>query len=621
MHSASGEKARRHEGTKARRAARAPCPFLPLLALHLAVLAALPALAEPPAPPDAVIQLWEQRWTLHDDGSSVYHVKQHVQLNNERAYGEFADPRITYHVDTDQLEIIAARVKRPDGTYRELPDYGRVEASPEGSAGWPAFAGIRQKVLILSGVEPGCVAELEYKITSQPSSKPFLAADVRLDHRYPIVQRTIAVRTPKNVPVRWACTGWPASAGKPPGNVESFTLKNLPAVPDEPQAPPWQTRCARVAFTTVGSVEAWLRAELDAIDAGAVESDLIVKLVREWTKDVFEPADRLRAIQEKLAGSFNVVEFEPAWRPAAPRPAPEALRSSYGTPEEAAAVLLACARAAGLPTRLGLLVHDDLWTDAAPQKAFVAAYVLLYGDAAPPDLWEARRGRIVRDGSWAGHTLLTFGDNQLVRSPLPPWTDADESRCVLNGTIKLTADGQYTGTMTVRTTGLFVASESLRSTDAQKSRIGALVGRVLPNTSVESFAVKTLAPGSFEATAQIKSSKPLKKLEQRFCVQLPLARRERSTPVRLAGPFEERVELTVEWPAGWKADAAPAELTAAGAEDGSVEQRITSGENRLTLTRTIRLAGREIAPERFARLRDSINTLRSEAWRTLVLQP
>jgi len=52
-------------------------------------------------PPDAVIELWEQHWTLNADGSTVYHEKQHVRLNSDRAYGEFADPVADTFVTAD----------------------------------------------------------------------------------------------------------------------------------------------------------------------------------------------------------------------------------------------------------------------------------------------------------------------------------------------------------------------------------------------------------------------------------------------------------------------------------------------------------------------------------------
>ena len=205
-------------------------------------------------PPDAVIELWEQHWTLNADGSTVYHQKQHVRLNSDRAYREFADPRITYNVDTDELELIAARVKMADGTYREPRKYSRVPLVSGSSAGWPAFANIKQHLIVMAGIEPGCVVELEYKITSKPGARPYLAADVRLDHRYPVRKHTLTVNPPPGVAVGWHARR--AKGGDMPGTLETFTVENLPGMPSEPQALPWQAHCTRLAFSTAGSPEA-----------------------------------------------------------------------------------------------------------------------------------------------------------------------------------------------------------------------------------------------------------------------------------------------------------------------------------------------------------------------------
>ena len=584
-------------------------------------------------PPDAVIELWEQHWTLNEDGSTVYHDKQHVRLNNDRAYHEFVDPRITYNVDTDELEIINAQVKRADGTYRELPDYSHVEVSPDATAGWPAFAGIRQHLIVMSGVEPGCLVELEYKITSKPGTRPYLAADVRLDHHYPVLERKVGVETPENVDAQIVFKDISETKTVSHTGSNSWTLKDLPGLPNEPQAEPWQTRCPRFTFSTAGSAEVWLRNTLDRLNAAADDSPLIAKLAGEWTKDQFQPADKLRAIQEKLAASFNFVEFNPTWRPAKFRSASETLHSNHGMPEEVTAVFLSLARAAGIPARLGFMTDYSICRDDAPQRLFVAAYVLLLDSGGTTEIWDAHRGRIMRDDHWAGHALLSIKDGKIQRTPLPAWTDADESRCNVGGTITLAEDGTFTGKMSLRTTGLFVSPENLRSSDAQKGRVTALVHHVLPKAEVENFNVTMLGGGEFAVEAQIKSSEPEKKVGESYWltlaqdgpfmanVSLPLAYSTRTNPVRLTGAFDERIELTIEWPEDWNVEARPRNLESATGDWGQVEQQVTLDGNRLTFTRHTRVTKRQLSADSFLELREPLNTLRTEAARTVVLMP
>ncbi len=642
-------KPRRHLTTKPRR------EMLGLLVL-LSVFGAAHCYAQPAAvePPDAVIELWEQHWTLNADGSTVYHEKKHVQLNNERAYGEFADPRITHRADLEQLEVLVARTKLADGRYLDLPDYAWNEVGPDPSAGWPAYANLWQGLLVMSGIEPGCVVELEYRLTSQPGTRPYLAADLRVDHRYPIRKRVITVQVPSDVGLKVATANLPERGTQMAAG--SWTFTDLPAAADEPQAPPWQTRRPRLTFSTAGLASDWLRHWTSQMEAAADQSDLIAKLASEWTKDQHTPSDKLRALQEKLAASFNFVDFPVAWWPATLRPASEVLRDNYGLPAEAAAALLALGRALDLPVVPGILVDDDIWNREVPQDGMVSAFVVLLvpkpggvravggespGDGhpivtdtgEPPEIWEPRRGKIVREGRWAGHMLLPVPDLLMPKMSLPAWTSADESRCRVHGKLTLSDDGSLVGTLTLRATGLFATSESLRSADAQKARMGALLGHVVPALNVESLVVKTLAAAEFEATAQVKSGAPLKKLNDRFTmrlaqdgpfladVPLPLAVSRREQAVRLTGPFEEEITITLEWPEKWKLEITPDELAASSGNWGSVEQAVTRGEHSLTLTRRTRVTQGTLAAADFAALRAALNELRSEYARTLVLKP
>lgn len=607
------------------------------------------------APPDAVIELWEHHWTLAPDGTQVYREKRHVRLNNERAYGEFADPRITYNAKTDKLEVVQARTRLPDGTYRELPDYAHVLVGADASTGWPAFADIRQHLLSMSGVRDGCVLETEYQITSAPGSKRPLAADVRLDHHYPVQKRIVRVTVPADVTVDAVLSNVPDAGGTHAAGPREWEFRDLAASPTDPQAPPWQVRCPRLIFSTAGRASRWHAGRLAQIEGAADVSDLLVKLADEWTKDIKDPTEKMRALQKKLAERFNFVDFPVDWRPPVPRRASEVIQCNYGLPEEAAAVLLALARAAELPVMAGILVHDDVWHHEAPQDGMVTSYVVLHvvgargdvglteeADLGPlavfdtgdyPQLWDAHHGLLCRDRRWSSLTLLPVPDVLMPRTLLEPWTEPDESRCVVQGKVTIKDDGTLTGELRVRVSGLFVSPQGLLTSDAQKGRLSTLVKRVLPDASVEGFSVRKLAGNEFDAVVQVKSAKPLKKLDAAWQLQLgedgpgqgevplPLGRSRRELPVRLAGAFDEEIELTIEWPEKWTVEAQPLALVAAAGEAGLIEQAVKVDGHTLRVQRHLRIAARDLPAERFVALHGPLNELRSEYARTLLLAP
>jgi transglutaminase-like putative cysteine protease len=612
-------------------------------------------------PPDAVIERWDQEWSLLDDGSQSFREIKHVRVENDRAYGGFADPRITFDGDRQEVEVRVARTRLPDGRVIDVPSYARNEVSPGSSAGWPAYAGLRQLVLTMSGLEPGAVIELDYVVSTRSRQTGLLAADVRLDDRYPIRSRSVRVSVPMKVALHaWSAPGVPAATEE----VRNFEVRGIevrqrsygwafsdvPAHDGDPQAPPWQVTSPRLTFSTAVSVDAWLSDRFGRISDAVDDSPLITSLAQEWSRDQTDPADKLRAIRDKLGATFNFVDFDVDWRPLKLRPASQVLRSNYGLPEEATSLLLALARAAGVAARPAILVADAVWVEQTPQDRFIAAYVVKLGpsspttgptsgtngaDAAgPASLWSARHGAIARDTRWADHTLISFDQETVARTPLPAWGAQDDSRCVLRGTVTVAADGKLTGKLTLRTRGLFASREGLRTRDAQQGRVSDLVRRLLPDLTVANFSVTTLTPAAFEAEVDVKRDSPLDKLAGNYRlalgeegpaaaeIALPLGTDRRRASVRLTGPFEEEIDLVIQWPEGWTVAASPAPAVAA--PDGapfSVRQTTTIDGARLTIRRRVEVGVRDVGPEDFRSLRRWIQELRSEPARTLLLTP
>ncbi|MBN2446967.1 MAG: DUF3857 domain-containing protein [Phycisphaerae bacterium] len=594
--------------------------------------------------PDAVIEVWDEHWTLTPDGFTEYYFKQHVRLNNERAYGEFADPRITYNADTDKLELIAARVRRADGTYRQPPAYSHVEVAPDTCAGWPAFASIRQHLIVMSGIEPGCVVELEYKITGT-ANRAYLAAAVPLGHQYPVRERRIGFSTHEYVKPRFVVE--PGNVA-PDGGFDRQTLageasddetllrhawcfKDLPAVPDEPHGLPSHLRHGRFAFSTTGGAVFWLRGTRDELNGAAVAGEIVTRLADEWTKDCSTPADKLRAIQKKLAASFNFVELDARWWPASVRPAPAVLDSNYGTPPEADAAFLALARAAGVTVRIGALVAEGAPINTAPQEAFIAARVLLLDADGETQVWNGRHGCITHDPSYAGDTPLSLTGDELQRTPLPEWADAGDSACRISGKVTLDDSAKLSGEVSLSVSGLFVIPEELRTYDNQKRRARDIVRRVLPDVDVNECSVTRLDEHEFAADVKIASSAELDKIGLAYSLMLsadgphtlgiamPLEDAERHGTVRLAGAFVEDVELYIEWPEGWTVDARPRAIEPTSGPWGSMRQDVTLDDQQIKLIRRISVSSRDVSPADWPALRSAINAMRTDPGRTLLL--
>lgn len=620
--------------------------------------------------PDAVIEEWRQHWTLSEDGASTLHETLRVRLNNDRAYGDFADPRITFWSDRERVEVIRARTRLRDGRVLETPSYARNEVSPPGAAGWPAFAALRQLVLTLSGIEPGCVTELEYRVSQRAEAGRALAADLRLQHRYPIVLRSVTITVPVSTELASSVFGLEEKdfvqevSSRDGGRSMTYTweFSRLAAAIDEPLAPRWQHREPRLVFSTAGGLQAWFAGRVRAMRVDQTDAE-VAAAAQKWTADASTPAQRVRQIQRRLADVLNFVEFDVAWRTQAPRSPREVLASNYALPEEAAALLAALLRGAGVEARVAALVADETWDDALAHDGLVDAWVVQVGTTAEAEIWHPREGRLERGARWSAYSLIAAAQATddaeaeeaaitIERRPAFPEYSADEiSRCEIAIDVAIDADGAVSGRASIALGGFFVRSESLRDGDAQRDHARALLQRVLPALRIDELDVRRVAVGVFEAEARIASEAPLKKLGDRFVLALaaddpafeslgapPWTLTTRRLPVRWPGPYIASLNLRAKWPAGWTVDARPDGATNVQGPWGLVSQTVdtllaestTRGDatadgkpvgDGLHLNRRIVVKQPVMDVQSFVAWRDAVNMLRSERSRTLLLRP
>ncbi len=625
-----------------RRAALSTACLITALACATPLLAqdrpAAAATADDPTP-DAIIEKWHETWTLHSDGTIVYEESRTVRLHNDRAYGALADPRIRFNQQTDTVEVLVARTTTADGRVVEVPDYARNEVSPGATAGWPVLADIRELVLTMGGLEPDCLVELAYSVTSRGESERIFSATTRLDHAYPVRERVITLTLPAGRPLAVALSGQAAAADsrQPPETTDrgmstrTYRFGPLPANPEESHAPPASVRGMHFSFSSLPDEQRWVAMRLAAVESAARETPAISERAREWAGSQPLITDKLTALHDRLAARFNFVGAGPSHRPFMPRSIDEAFASGYGLPEETAALSLALARAAGVALRPALLVSDDVWQPAAPQDALVDDYVFLFDDAGHARIWHPQHGLIRRDARWAGRTIIHLQDDKIARIHLPAYTKAGESLCTLRGAVKIGDDGKLSGKLSLSVSGVFTAPGGLDSAERQKQRVAELVRLVLPDAEVADYTPTTLRDDAFSAELDVTSD-ALPKLDgnwrltlgelglHRSEVSMPLGTARRKADVRLAAPFEEQLDLVISWPAGWTVTHAPA---AAGLEDGSTfaRQEVTAGENQLTVRRNIRVDSRDMTPVQFAPLREMLNAIRAPAARNLLLKP
>ncbi len=608
------------------------------LAAAACVLCLVGGVAARSTPPDALYLVWEQHWTLKPDGAIVYQQKQHVQLNSDRVYRRLADPRITYDRATQTLELLAARTRLPDGKYVELPPYAATEVAPDAAGGLPAFAALTQRVLVMPGVQPGCVLETEYRLTTRAGVRPWLQADLEIDNHYPVKMRTITVTLPPGVELKPVISGlgddeflYSIDRRGDGSATHRWIFADLPERRSEPHGIPWPDAGVRLALTTGPVGDEWVISRLQTVAAAADITELVEELAGRWSADALGPADKLAAVQRKFAETFRLVSFDAAWRPAEPRSAGVVLEHAYGLPEEAGAALLALARAAGVNAVPGLLVANNRWEPQAAQASMVSAYVVVLPTADGPLVYHPTEGRIYRDARWNDHTVLYVQNDKVQRLELPAWNDAADSRCEIGGAVEIDPDGRLEGRLSVRLTGLFASRGALDTHAGQKRRLARVLEHVLPDAKLGDFSVSELSESVFAAEIELEPQrldKPGEMLKLELAQDdpaiaeggIPTAHSRRATPARLAGAFEQRIDLRIEWPGQWKAVALPDELPKTIGRWGFISQTVEQDQGGLTLRRRLQVAQRDLPADAVLELRRLVNELRAGHCRTLLLE-
>ncbi len=139
---------------------------------------AAPAVAPRPAfagvpGPDAEYLAVTDRYTVRADGAVVHERESRLQVNSflaiSRAYGE---TKVGWNPETETCEVLADRTVLPSGAVVEAPANAVVDDQPPGAERDPLWSGLRRKVIVHTGLEPGAVIEESWRITHTHGATP-----------------------------------------------------------------------------------------------------------------------------------------------------------------------------------------------------------------------------------------------------------------------------------------------------------------------------------------------------------------------------------------------------------------------------------------------------------------
>ena len=292
-------------------------------------------------------------YTLHADGSQEMRVQKELTLFTHAAMNRvYGESFIIYNPEFQTLKIHDSYTRQKDGTIVKTPENALLEVLPSAAADAPAYNGLKEMVVVHTGLELGATIYLDYSVVTRPGYLPELDVCEQVEELSPIREYVFSLSVPESKPLHYEwLNGKAAPVVKTADGMKTvtWTLKNV-------QPRPYSLEVSLPAGNVQAVVASTYASKADALK-------VIKQQLESDGKDVSELAQKLSQTGYRL------------------RPASEVIRSAYGTEAEKAALLAALQQAIGIRAEIKAAFPKTEDKDAAGLAAVSGLFVTNKGIA------------------------------------------------------------------------------------------------------------------------------------------------------------------------------------------------------------------------------------------------
>lgn len=316
-------------------------------------------------------------YTLNADGSQEMRVCKELTLFTHTAMnGLYGESFIIYNPAYQELKIHDSYTRQKDGTIIKTPGNAFVEVLPAAAADAPAYNGMKEMVVVHTGLELGATIYLDYSVITRSGYLPELDVYTQIEELCPVKEYVCSLSVPLDKTLNYTLVNGKAT---PSVNIENgnkvvtWTLKNVPAYYPLDSAPALAGNVQVIlanTYASAGDALQILRAQFTAADEKEVAA--LAQRLSEG-KNSEEKQAALEAFVNNGPATCNLSLEAAGYRI---RPASEVIRTAYGTKAELMNLLSGLMKAAGLPGEvkvaykvnadvdcLGLNAIDQLFID------------------------------------------------------------------------------------------------------------------------------------------------------------------------------------------------------------------------------------------------------------------
>lgn len=298
--------------------------------LGVLLLTALPAKAAS----EAEFGKLAKTYTLHKDGSQEMRVYKELTLFTHAAMnGLYGESFIVYNPAYQELKIHESYTRQKDGKIVKTPENAFVEVLPAAAADAPAYNGLKEMVVVHTGLELGATICLDYSVITRPGYLPGLDVYVPVEELSPVKEYICSVSVPEDKPLNYALINGkaaPVVKNENGSKVVTWTLKNIPAYYPMESTPALSGNIPVILANTYPSMADALKV-LKSQFTAAHEKE-VMALAQKLLQG--KNADEKEAVLMNYVhglGTSRLSLSETGYRI---RPATEVIRTAYGTEAE-----------------------------------------------------------------------------------------------------------------------------------------------------------------------------------------------------------------------------------------------------------------------------------------------
>lgn len=404
-----------------------------ILSAVLTVSAALMLAAAPKS--EAQFDRLVKTYTLHPDGSQELRVQKQLTIYTHAAMNSlYGETFIVYDPSYQELKINESYTRQTDGTIVRTPENAFVEVLPSAAADAPAYNGLREMVVVHTGLELGATIFLDYTLVTKAGVVPALDIFEEVEELSPIRNYTLSISVPEGTPLHYGMiNGKSAPSVKVSDGVKtvSWNLKNVRPRPRSLAVSVQAGNVQAITATTYSSEQEFagvlgdqqysaddpaVTARIEEMNAGRSDRRSVVDKIHEYISRELAQC-RLTFVQT----GYKV------------RPAAEVIGSAYATDAERTLLASAMLKAVGVSSDVLMALpkaEDPLSTGYASLVDILAIGFVNASDDATADI--------------SDYLEIIGMDGQVAEVASPVHTECSETSVEVQAdSSKMIADGIY----------------------------------------------------------------------------------------------------------------------------------------------------------------------------------